>query len=644
MGCAWDRSAYSLSSLKRRKPRELVLLEEKKDEKEGEGLVRCVSVVELIAYGVGSTIGAGVFVTTGVVARQSAGPGIVISFLTAGFASLLSAFCYAEFAASIPVSGSAYTFAYASLGELMAWFIGWNLTLEYAISASAIARGWAGYLVNFVGAVNGTMPQWMYNISVVNTAVNETTGQSYEYVALSMSPLAVLIVIVCTIILLMGVQNTARTNLIFTIINMVIILFVVGYGATYVDTANWDPFLPMGFSGALKGAGTVFFSFVGFDTVTTLAEEVKKPQRDLPLGIIGTLSIATVLYMAVSLIVTGMIHYTDLSTTAPLSDAFLMRGNQWAGIVIAFGSVSTLSSTTLCALLGQPRIYYKMARDGLLFRILGHVNKKHVPVAGTIFTAICAGTLAFFLDIDSLTDMISIGTLLAFSVVCAGVVIVRHSSPENPRPWLTPVILLCFFLASVATSAFIIYSLPIYAIAMAGAVTFALMIWLVVITVKLGKNQCLPSTFRAPLVPFIPCLGIFVNVYLTVTLEPGAWYRLLAWTAVGMLIYFLYGIRNSRLNEYSQGLLGLQVNVHASPDSSTAEKMSMATPSNMESGKKGETTPLLQRAVEKAAAEEAEAFEKEVDSIAGEMIGSTDSKGTFTYRDASRRLYFEEGE
>jgi APA family basic amino acid/polyamine antiporter len=495
-------------------------------EKGSDNLAKVLRVWDLTAYGIGSTVGAGIFVVTGVVARDKAGPAIVLSFLYAAFASLMSAFCYAEFAARIPVSGSAYTFAYVTVGEILGWLIGWNLTLEYALSASAVARGWSGYVHDFFKIVGVTIPDWLSGHPI--TAF------------FSVSILAAGIVVAMSLLLLFGVKNSSRFNLGITILNVAIILFVIILGATEIDTNNWDPFFPFGFEGSFKGAGTVFFSFIGFDSVTTLAGEVANPSRDLPIGIGGTLGIATALYVGVSLVITGMVSYKNVDINAPLSRAFQDKGMTWAAIIISAGSVSTLTSTTFASLLGQPRIFYQMSVDGLLPPLFKKLNSRQVPVYGTLITGCVAGTIAFLFDLDDLADMISIGTLMAFTIVCSSVLVLRYRSPEHPVRIAG--IVLAFGCSCLAFSFTWQFTTPWYAKVLTGSPVLILFGYLLAL-----ETIDLPTTFRCPLVPLIPSVGVLVNIYLISSLPIEAFYRVLVWTAIGLAIYFGYGIRNSAL-------------------------------------------------------------------------------------------------
>jgi amino acid transporter len=553
------RSKYTLSALTRRMPMSGLKSESHSaavnddDSSAAIGgsvtteLRKCLTARDVIAFGVGSTLGAGLWVSTGPGAH-SAGPAIVLSFVIASFACLMSAFAYAEFAARCPVSGSAYSFTYVGLGELMAWFVGWNLTLEYAISAAAVARGWSSNLVLFFENVGGHPPDWLNELKVTDSW--------------SVSPLSAAICLVCMAVLLVGVQESARFNLIVTALNLMVIVFIIILGSVHIDASNWtraarpdevhmvpagcDPaggFFPCGVNGLVTGAAKVFFSYVGFDAVTTLAEEVKNPKRDMPLGIMGTLLITTSLYVGVTIVVTGMMPWFALSVKTPIATAFNQIGLGWAATVIAAITVTGLTSTTLCSLFGQPRIFLRMSRDGLLLEAFGRLNPKtQVPVVGTLVTGIGAALIAFSLSLDSLSEMISIGTLLAFSTVCAGVIILRYQSPERPRQpiWLVLWLVLgCFGLCAALRN---YADVPWPAFAALGVFTVVPVIWLATLPMA-----SVPETFQCPLVPFLPAIGIFANAYLICSLDWESYVRVLAWTVLGGLNYALYGIIHSKL-------------------------------------------------------------------------------------------------
>ncbi|GAM25443.1 hypothetical protein SAMD00019534_086180, partial [Acytostelium subglobosum LB1] len=524
-------SYYKLSSLTRKYPY---------DNSKDDELDKCLTLIDIVSYGIGATVGAGVFVSIGVAIKTAAGPATFISYLIASLTCLISAFCYAEFAAKIPLSGSAYTFAYVALGEFIGWFIGWNLTLEYAVSASAVARGWAGYFSQFFTVFNTTAPEFV-------------TGYHLNSV-FDIAPLAPIIVIVCTIVLVFGVKDSAKFNMTITTINILTILFFIILGAVYFDKANFQPFMPFGMNGVFTGCSKVFFSFVGFDAVTTLSGEVKNPKRDLPLGIVITLTIVTTLYCLVSIVLAGMIKYSAISETSPLSDAFLsLTGShpalKWAALAIVIGTLTSLTASTLCSLLGQPRIYLQMAKDGLIFSRFAKVNSKtQVPMFGTIFTGAFASLLALMLSLDQLSNMISIGTLLAFTVVCAGVVILRYRNPDTGKEhhliqssWL--LLVMVFFACLFGWASSRSWNIGFQ-------IGFAVPIITIIVLLALRPQVNVPTqTFKTPLTPILPCLGVVANTYIIMHLDVESFYRVLVWTAIGCIIYFGYGIRHSKLND-----------------------------------------------------------------------------------------------
>eukprot|EP01102_Stenamoeba_stenopodia_P017210 TRINITY_DN6137_c0_g1_i2.p1 TRINITY_DN6137_c0_g1~~TRINITY_DN6137_c0_g1_i2.p1 ORF type:complete len:609 (+),score=105.85 TRINITY_DN6137_c0_g1_i2:267-2093(+) len=540
-------------------------------------LAKVLTVVDLVAYGIASTVGSGIYVSTGIAARGGdgqigAGPAVALSYLGAGLASLFSALCYAEFAARIPISGSAYTFSYVSLGEIVAWIIAWCLTLEYAISASAVAQGWAGNFCNLAFPNDGC-PLWLNGWSV-------SSGSSSGDEVISTSLLSIIIIAACTLILIVGAKESSTFNVCMTVWNIVVILFIIILGSFHINPENWKPvvpndpsrtsFLPNGMKGVFMGAGTVFFSYIGFDSVTTLAAEVKNPKRDMPLGIIGTLGVATLLYIAASLVLTGMVPYTELDLTAPLATAFgqINPPVGWARTLVAVGSLTTLSATTLTCLMGQPRIFYQMAKDGLLLPAFLKLSKNKVPVVSTIITGVLASILAALFNLNLLSDMISIGTLLAFSMVCSGMLFVRYK-PETPEAvqWgRTPGVeniarfvgknlwwfIVGWWLFSIGFGLMerqntlsedneIVVSGAYFAIPAAFGVVIALLLCTL-------KPQNLPENFTCPFVPITPLIGIFVNTFLILQKTRKGLIYFSIWFALGLVVYFSYGFWHSRLN------------------------------------------------------------------------------------------------
>ena len=600
------------------------------------GLLKVLTVWDVIAYGVSSTIGAGIFVSTGAGAL-SAGPAVTVSFLLASVSCLFSAFAYCEFASRVPVSGSAYTFTYVTMGELAAWFIGWNLTLEYCISAAAVARAWASNFLLFFAQVGLHLPEWLASVALIKDG---------EYLQ-SLSPLSAVICIVCTFVLLLGVKESSRVNMAVTVMNVSIILFIIIAGATYISTDNYtaappldnvepaqqcntsaaassvesafsasslSPFasthshqtryysvhvtsatssylpssvsflssltpslgklpnpppakgsyFPKGLNGVLTGAAQVFFSYVGFDSVTTLAEEVKMPKRDLPIGIIATLGISTALYVGATAVLAGMVPWYCVDINAPLARAFTFAGNHWATTLIAACTVTGLSTTVLASLFGQPRIFYRMSKDGLLFSLFQSLHpRSQVPYWGTIITGGVAALISFILSIDSLQNMISIGTLMAFSTVCAGIVILRYQQaaelgqPAQPPTWKTNVVLF-LFLFLLAAIGLCVSLTNLASVHLAIPIVLALLMLLPVVRLAfLPQNRSNPTNdiFLCPLVPWLPCTGIFTNVYLICSLDWESYVRIVVWTLLGFAIYFGYGIRYSRLGRKDDRVL-----------------------------------------------------------------------------------------
>ena len=478
--------------LLRTKPVEQAIAETEESEHQ---LRRELGPLQLTVFGVGVIIGAGIFVLTGEAAAERAGPAVAISFVAAAVACGLAALCYAEFASTVPVSGSAYTFSYASLGEIIAWIIGWDLILELALGAAAVASGWSTYLASFLDDIGIHLPAWV-------------TGTHHNVAA------AVLVGLL-TFVIIAGVKLSARFNATVVAIKLAIVLLVIIAGITYVKTSNWSPFVPpskageaasgldttplidgilgkptaiYGFGGIISGAALVFFAFIGFDIVATAAEETRKPQRDVPIGILGSLAICTALYVAVSLVVTGMVRYDHLSTSAPLSSAFKVRGNTWAPTIVDLGALAGLTTTVLILLYGQSRVLFAMSRDRLLPPGLARVHARFgTPYRISAITGVFVAALTFFLSLTTLSDLVNIGTLFAFMLVSIGVIVLRRTQPDLQR------------------------------------------------------------AFRTPLVPVVPILAVLACAYLAINLYEGTWIRFAVWMALGLIVYFSYGIRHSRL-------------------------------------------------------------------------------------------------
>jgi APA family basic amino acid/polyamine antiporter len=468
-------------------------------------LKRVLGPVNLTALGIGAVIGAGIFVLTGQAAAKYAGPAIVFSFVLAGLACAFAGLCYAEFSAMIPISGSAYTYGYATLGEFVAWIIGWDLILEYLFAASTVAVGWSGYVVSFLKELGIVIPsaftsapynhvtppdaQW-WNIWRLFTDGWVSTGAVLNVPAM-------LIVGFITFLLVLGIKESATFNNVIVAIKMSVILTFIAVGVAYINRNNWHPFIPpslgpgeFGWSGVVRGAAVIFFAYIGFDAVSTAAQEAKNPQRDMPIGILGSLAICTVLYIIVSLVLTGVVNYTQLNDPAPIAVAINALGPKlaWLRVVVKIGAIAGLSSVILVMLLGQPRIFYTMSKDGLLPPVFSTVHPKfRTPWIAQILTGVIAMLIAGLFPIGLLGELVSIGTLLAFAIVCAGVFVLRFTDPEIPRPFRTPAF------------------------------------WLV-----------------AP-------LGVLSCGYLMYYLPPDTWARLIVWMAIGFVIYFTYGCRHSKL-------------------------------------------------------------------------------------------------
>ena len=462
---------------------------------EGQGsLRRVLGAMNLTMLGIGAIIGAGIFVLTGTAAATYAGPAIVLSFVLAGMGCLFAGLCYAEFASMIPMAGSAYTYAYATLGEFIAWIIGWDLILEYLFGAATVAVGWSGYFVAFLSKFGLVLPpaftQAPLSVLGTHTLVRNPGGV--------LNVPAVLLVLLMTTLLVIGIKESARFNNLIVFVKVAIVFLVIGFGFMFVNSANWHPFIPpnggsfgqYGWSGIVRGAGVVFFAYIGFDAVSTAAQEAKNPQRDMPIGMLGSLGICTVLYILMALVMTGLAHYTELNVPHPVDVALSKAGPglAWLNYLVDIGAIAGLASVVLVMLMGQPRIFYSMSRDGLLPPVFGKVHPRfRTPYVTTILTGVIAAAVAGFFPIALLGELVSIGTLFAFVVVSAGVMVLRYREPNRVRP------------------------------------------------------------FKTPLVPLVPILGILICGYMMYGLPSDTWIRLAVWLIIGLVIYFLYGRGHSRI-------------------------------------------------------------------------------------------------
>jgi len=514
----------------------LKLLMEESRETGEHSLKRTLGVFQLTALGVGAVIGAGIFVMVGLGA-QYAGPGLTLSFVLSGIGCAFAGLCYAEFAAMIPLAGSAYTYAYATLGELLAWIIGWDLTLEYAMGASAVSSGWSNHFVELLKIFHIEMPLWLAydhwtalktaeNIvarqmavaadsslvpgtqsfldrvtAIMSTQSPELLRRAHDVLGaphlfgmeMGLNLPAFIIALIITAILVVGIQESARFNTGIVVIKVSVVLFVIALGARYINISNWGSdwhsYAPNGIAGIGAGAAYIFFAYIGFDAVSTTAQEAKNPQRDLPIGMIASLAICTVLYIAVAGVLTGMVHWQQINIEAPVARAFLDRGLSTASHIITIGALAGLTSVMLVMLLGQTRVLYAMASDGLLpKKFFAAVHPKfRTPWKNTILVGLLAAVVGSLTPIDDIGKMVNIGTLLAFVIVSVSVMVLRYTNPDQPRP------------------------------------------------------------FRTPWVPLVPILGVISNGYMMYKLGMWNWIRLVGWLAIGLVVYFTYSVKHSRV-------------------------------------------------------------------------------------------------
>ena len=543
----------SSESFLRTKPLERILGQAA--QKEG-GLKRVLGAWDLTSIGVGAIIGAGIFVLTGTAAKTAAGPAIMLSYVFAGFACILAAFCYTEFATRMPISGSAYTYAYATVGEIFAWIIGWDLILEYTIGAATVAVGWTHYLEQFFSAIGITIPKAVYDIPMwAKSGPLEAGADPYH---LHINIAAVVLIAILTALLCKGVKESAFFNAIMVAVKLSVVLLVIFVGAGHVEPQNWDNFMPFGWGGVLQGSALVFFAYIGFDAVSTAAEEVKDPNKDLPIGIIASLVICTILYIAVSAVITGMVPFTNIDSGAPLAKAFGDVGVVWAQTAISLGGFVGLTTVVLVLLMSQPRIWFAMARDGLLWPWFSKIHPiNRTPVNATLLAGAIAGVMALCVPMEDLHHAVSIGTLFAFVVVSGSILILRYKDPENPGPVVQQtlilsigLVILCVGLGGylAADKSTLSDGLKMGLCVVGGLIALASTIFFLR---QPMRNR--PTTFACPLVPIFPILGMAANIFLMAQLSIEAWIRLFIWLVLGLAIYFLYGRSHSKLSPSYQG-------------------------------------------------------------------------------------------
>jgi basic amino acid/polyamine antiporter, APA family len=507
------------SPLFRTKPLSMLL-----DEMKGENrLRRILGPVQLTALGVGAIIGTGIFILTGVAAHDRTGPALMLSFVMAGLACVFAALCYAEFASMVPVAGSAYTYAYATLGELFAWIIGWDLILEYAVGSATVAHGWSAHFQEFIPIFHEGL-SWIpakipliFHSAPVNYCVSVGAGCPHTGFVATGSYFdlpAVLITFILTVILVKGIKESASFNALMVAVKLIIVLMVIGIGVFFIKEANWHPFAPFGYTGVsffghtilgqtakggeplgmFAGAAIIFFAYIGFDSVSVHSEEARQPAKDVPIGIIASLIICTILYILVAGVLTGMVPSKDINIDAPVVDAFRRAGLTWMQYLVAFGAMTGITSVLLVMMLSQPRVMLALARDGLVPKgFFGDIHPKfRTPWKSTILTGLFVASMAGLIPLSILAEMTSIGTLFAFVIVCGAVLVMRKTNPNAVRP------------------------------------------------------------FRAPFVPLVPILGIATCLLLMFSLPAENWYRLIIWLLIGLVIYFLYGRRHSVMSTHIQ--------------------------------------------------------------------------------------------
>ncbi|KAK0393244.1 hypothetical protein QR680_000114 [Steinernema hermaphroditum] len=543
---------------------------------------RCLSTTDITLLGVGHMIGAGIYVLTGSVVRNSTGPSIVLSFILAGFASLLSALCYAEFGARFPKAGSAYTYTYIGVGELWAFVIGWNIVLEHMLGAAAVARSWSGYLDSLLG-------QAIKNSTITNLGQLNNSSFFGDYPDL----VAFVVVIAVAVFIALGSKTSTNFNSVFTLINMCVIIFVVGYGMTFADFDLWtgsdesgvSNFFPMGISGTLAGAASCFFAYIGFDGLATAGEEAANPSRAIPLATFVSMSIVTTAYVSMSAALTLMVPYKEVHPTAAFADAFARRGAVWAKYVVSLGALSGMTTSLVGSMFALPRCVYAMAQDGLIFKTFAHINEKtKVPVNAVVVFGAATAIIALLFDIETLVEFLSIGTLLAYTIVSACVIILRYrpagaasqsghlnsecegrirawvpfqTALSTPVPGQTVAWSVIFMTASFCGVSVLFSSGACHTtLGKIGIFILSVISLAFIGLICLHHQSKAQIDFKVPFVPLLPAGSILINVLLMTHLAPITWVRLAFWLTIGFAVYLFYGMKHSteENREFSQGV------------------------------------------------------------------------------------------
>ena len=567
----------NLNQLFRKKPIDQILTDSHFESKVTDNLRRSLNVRDLTALAIAAIIGAGIFSTIGN-ASASGGPAVSLLFIFTAIACSFSALCYAEFASRLPISGSAYTYAYATLGELVAWIIGWDLLMEYSVGNIAVAISWSDYLTSFLRGFHIIIPEYLttdylgafrgfektMELLKHGTSMSEIPGYLQEaYKAWTTAPMfgsirliadipAFLIVVFITVLVYIGIKESKTANNLMVLLKIIVVLMVIAVGAFYVNTANWSPFAPHGLTGVLKGVSAVFFAYIGFDAISTTAEECKNPQRDLPKAMILSLLICTVLYIAITLVLTGMVNYRELAVGDPLSFVFQKHHLDWISGIVGLSAIVAMASVLLVFQLGQPRIWMSMSRDGLLPKKFSAIHPKFkTPWFSTIVTGLVVGIPSLFMNLTEVTDLTSIGTLFAFVIVCAGVLKLSPLNENDRKGFRIPYINGKFIIPILFISVMLAFSLfwrnflfsffsfdggwEIFKHKIPYLSFLLLSIWITYRTFVRSYS-------------LIPVLGLLTNLYLMTELGITNWLRFILWLIVGLIIYFTYSYRKSKLH------------------------------------------------------------------------------------------------